>query len=109
MVKEIHETKFLCPYCNCKYDNYDDARSCAIGCLTEDIDDIEEEENDEYMCEFCNETFKNDEKAIRCETKHKKNKDKFYEQFYEELNRKKLLEAGNHTHQKKLLEVLEWI
>lgn len=102
MTFEITKTIWECPYCSNEYDNEEDAQDCADGCS--EIDAPTESEITKYGCDMCRKEYVEELNAEDCEEKHTKNKDRHLKEYGDWKEKAKLLEAGNHKNQKKLVE-----
>lgn len=102
MVRSIKKEVWICPYCKESYSDYNSADICAIVCAN--VEEPELEHETEYFCVYCESIHFNNNDAVNCEKYHIKEKDKFYEAYIEAYERKKLLKAGNHPTQTKVVQ-----
>ena len=100
MVEIKIQKGYTCPYCNKFYINYDEADDCAIACINREspIDS----DKTIFRCEMCHEEYDNNGRAEHCEAMHKRDNDRFLEQYNDRKAKERLLDAGNHPNQKKL-------
>src|SRR4030042_2005260 len=89
-----------CPHCSAEFDNEDvcndhiEDAHCEIGIYkTKNV----------YKCDVCNEKYDKYNEALDCETAHKEGNDMQYQAFLDQQEMDKLVEAGNHPSQKKLV------
>jgi hypothetical protein len=92
--------KYRCPYCYRRHNNENDVESCIAKCLLEDKEPYIEIYS--YYCKFCEKDYDNENDAIKCEEKHEKLQDYFYDIFMSKKSQLKLKEASEHKYQIKL-------
>ncbi len=83
------KTKYQCNYCNREYEDYDDAKDCAVDCSDEDL------VKTIHICDYCKQTSHDVLKIERCEKVHEEERDDLFQQV-------KLDEAREHPTQSKL-------
>ena len=92
MVREVLERKYYCPYCGDEFDDYDSARSCAVDCHMEDLEEIDIGYN-YFVCEYCESEFLDCLFAKNCEEKHIRFNDKYYKNFIDRKRKRKIIES----------------
>lgn len=102
MVIEHFKQVFKCPYCEDKFDSYDRCNDHIDDCL--DREYPKEDEEWEYECSMCQAVFENEWDAESCEEKHIDTEDYYFKLNQEKEERNKLLIAGNHPSQLKLIQ-----
>ena len=88
-----------CPYCKTEYLDFNVALRCTDECRDSD----EPEPVSLMVCEFCRESYLNEEDAIDCEEDHERLNDKFYQDYLVKKNFSVLKKASEFKGQKKLL------
>jgi uncharacterized Zn-finger protein len=93
MVKYETNTLYACPYCNTRYNTWEEAYECATE--DQDIESPNEVEIEVFVCEYCDAKYDKENDAKECEDKHIKNDDIFAGRFGLKI-------AANHPDQTKL-------
>lgn len=101
MVNEISKTTWICPYCRDEYEDYDDAQECANSCV--ETEEPETETIERYECKYCETDYNTYRKALKCEEIHVEKLDKHYEAYEDKIIKERLMKAGNHPSQTKII------
>lgn len=99
---------WACPYCKKFYEKYSDADTCAKECVMPDVPIRATQEI--YFCRYCRETVeyncinkdKCNWKSDHCEKNHEEHQDKFWQEYTQQISKKKLAMSAMHQEQARL-------
>ena len=83
------KTKYQCNYCDREYEDYEEAKECAVDCAGEDL------VKTIHICDYCKQTSHDVLKIERCEKIHEEDQDELYHKI-------KFDEAREHASQSRL-------
>lgn len=83
------KTRYQCNYCNREYEDFEEARECAVDCSHDDLVVTI------HICDYCKKTSGKESKISDCEKLHELDQDEFYHKV-------KFDEATEHPSQSKL-------
>jgi len=100
MVKTEEVESWKCPYCRAKFRDNDD---CDEHIQETHLDSPIHNTDIIYKCDGCHDEFKTYQEAFKCEQDHEEGNDLHYQALIRQQEMDKLIEAGNHPAQKKLV------
>ena len=106
VILKEHPEKWEWPYCYETYDTEDEAIDCARDCCLDQMDEPTKTggEHDEYICEYCDKSYRSGSLAEDCEAKHIEKEDVYFHEKERRESMERLAEAAAHPSQVKLAD-----